>query len=323
MDDVTFRPYRPGDEVAINGGFNRVFGLSRSLEEWRWKFAAGPEGRWIMLALDGQGRLLAHYGAVPVRLQVGDLTVRAGEPVDVFSVPEGRRGLAAARTFRLTVEAFFAQFGGPEKLAVLFGFPGDKHLRLGMATLGYDRMVPQPVTVFRRAPVPHRPRWTGHSVRVGVDLDAADRLWARAKRRYRVALTRDAAWVGRRFLGRPGVEYLHLVATRWGEPAALAVVRVADTSVHWAELVWDGRSGRALTALDTAVGELARSRGATSIDMWLGGDTAAEDWLAQHGWQRGQDPAGLMMVARSFHPAIDVGGFPGAFYSTMGDADLV
>ena len=29
------------------------------------------------------------------------------------------------------------------------------------------------------------------------------------------------------------------------------------------------------------------------------------------------------MVARSFHPEIDVATFPGAFYLTMGDADLV
>lgn len=322
MAEVTCRPYRLGDEIQINDGFNRAFGLHRSLDEWRWKFPERPEGRWIMLAFDAQERLLAHYCAVPVRLQVGGLKVRAGEPVDSFSLPEGRYGLAAAGTFQRTVEAFFLEFGGPDKLAVLFGFPGERHLRLGAARLGYDQLVPQPVTVWRRGPA-RRPRFSAHAVRIGPDAAAANALWARTNARYRVAVVRDAAWLGRRYFGRPGVEYVHLVASRWGRPAALAVARVVGTAVYWVDLVWDGRNGRALTALDAAIGELARSRGAATIEMWLGGDRAAEDWFARLGWERTPHPAGLAMVARSFHPEIDVATFPGAFYLTMGDADLV
>ncbi len=322
MNDVVFRSFRPGDEAAINDGFNRAFGLNRSLEEWRWKFPERPEGRWIMLAFDAQERLLAHYCAIPVRLQVGGLKVRAGEPVDSFSLPEGRYGLAAAGTFQRTVEAFFSEFGGPDRLAVLFGFPGERHLRLGSARLGYDQLVPQPVTVWRRC-LARRPRFSAYAVRNGPDAGVADALWARASARYRVAVVRDAAWLGRRYFGRPGVEYVYLVASQWGRPAALAVARVAGTTVYWVDLIWDGRSGRALTALDAAIGELARSRGAATVEMWLGGDQAAEEWFAGLGWERASHPAGLAMVARSFHPEIDVASFAGLTYITMGDADLV
>jgi hypothetical protein len=321
--EVTYRPYRPGDEIQINDGFNRVFGLNRSLEEWRWKFPELPEGRWIMLAFDAQGSLLAHYGAVPVRLQVAGLTVRAGQPVDSFSLPEGRRGLGAAHTFQRTVEAFFSEFGGPDKLALLFGFPGEKHLRLGMRRLGYEQLTPQPMIVWRRGVGRRGPRFTGHTVRFDPDGGAVDALWARARARYRVAVERDAAWFGRRFLGRPGVDYLRIAAYQKGRPAALAIARVVGATVYLADLVWDGCSDRALTALDVAIDNLARLRGAVSIEMWLCGDRAAEERFTELGWKCSTHPAGLALVARSFHPGIDVTSFPGAFYLTMGDADLV
>ena len=58
MGEVTCRPYRAGDEVAINDGFNRVFGLQRSLAEWWWKFAPDTTAPWIMLAFDEEGRIV-------------------------------------------------------------------------------------------------------------------------------------------------------------------------------------------------------------------------------------------------------------------------
>ena len=69
MAEVGYRPYRDGAEAAINQGFNDFFGLQRPLAEWHWKFAAEPEGRHIMVAVDPVGRVQGHYGAVPARMQ--------------------------------------------------------------------------------------------------------------------------------------------------------------------------------------------------------------------------------------------------------------
>ena len=52
MADFVIRPCVAGDEIAINAGFNRVFGLHRSLAEWQWKYQEEPEGRWIIIAVD-------------------------------------------------------------------------------------------------------------------------------------------------------------------------------------------------------------------------------------------------------------------------------
>ncbi len=322
MAGVTLRPFRPGDEVAVNEGFNRVFGRNRTLDEWAWKFAAEPEGRWIMLAVAEDGEVLAHYAAIPVRMLVGGLGIRAGQPVDSFSLPEARRGLAAGRMFGRVVEAFFEWFGSPDRLALLFGFPGERHLRLGTARLGYDHMPPQPVAYWVRPVDVRRKLRTGHEVQQGFDSGAIDELWSRSATRYGLAAVRDGAWLRRRFTGRPGVAYVHLSSWRRGRAHAWAVVRVYEQAAAWAELVWDGEDPRALAALDRAAVSLARGSGVRTLEMWLDGDGSAAAAFTDLGWVRGMQPEGLVMVARSFDPCIDVATFPGRFYLTMSDADL-
>jgi hypothetical protein len=323
MTDVTVRAYAAGDELSINEGFNEVFRLQRSLDEWRWKYQDSPEGRWMMVAVDENNRVIAHYGAVPVRMQIGGLVVRAGQPVDNFSLPEARGNLAASRVYVRTVEAFFDGFGGPDRLAVLFGFPGERHLRLGLARLGYGHMEPQPVGYWlkptRRTPGSR----TGHEVRQGFDRDAVDELWTRAARRYAAAAVRDGAWLARRFNGRPGVEYLHLSAWRRGRAHACGVIRADEGSLRWAELVWDGEDPRALAALDETITSGRFAEGAARVELWLMGDEEAATALRSLGWEPGQHPQKLVLVARSFHPDIDVATLPGRFYVTMGDSDLV
>jgi hypothetical protein len=321
--DFTVRTYTAGDEVAINAGFNRVFGLHRAPTEWRWKYQEEPEGRWIMITVDEAERVIAHCGAVPMRMQVGQLRVRAGQLVDNFTRPEARHGLGAARVYVRTVESFFASFGGPSGLALLFGFPGERHLRLGLARLGYDRMPPQPVGYWVRSAHGRKQLQTGHEIRQGFDRDAIDELWRRSAPRYEVAAVRDSAWLKRRFSGRPGIEYVHLSAWRQGRVHAWAVVRVQPPVTRWAELVWDGEDPAALAALDRAITSGSLAVKLERVDMWLMGDELAAEALRRVGWEQRKQPDRLSLVARSFHPDIDVTTFPGRFYVTMGDSDLV
>ena len=323
MADFTVRVYTAGDEVAINAGFNRVFGLHRAPTEWRWKYQEEPEGRWIMITVDEAERVIGHCGAVPMRMQVGQLRVRAGQLVDNFTRPEARHGLGAARVYLRTVESFFASFGGPSGLALLFGFPGERHLRLGPARLGYDRMPPQPVGYWVRSAHRRKELQTGHEIRQGFDPDAIDELWRRSAPRYEVAVVRDSAWLKRRFTGRPGVEYVHLSAWRQGRVHAWAVVRVQPPVTRWAELVWDGEDPAALAALDRAITSGSLAVKLERVDMWLMGDDLAAEALRRLGWEQRKHPDRLSLVARSFHPDIDVTTFPGRFYVTMGDSDLV
>jgi len=324
MDEVCYRPYQPGDEVAINHGFNEVFGAQRSLAEWEWKFPSSALGRAVTLAVDASGRVIAHYAAIPVPFVAGGTAVWAGQIVDIWSRAEARQSLAGARVFRTLVRRFVEHWCGPDRLAVTYGFPGRRHMelvRLGIGSHGSAEMPPQDVAVWSRPMGRPRPALTGHRVAVGLDVAAVDALWRRIAERYRVTAVRDAAWLRRRFTSRPGVGYLELGVVRRGVLRAWAVVRVAAPVTSLADLAWDGDDARALVALDRAVARAARDAGAARVEMWLMGDRSAEAAFERLGWDRSPHP-GCGMAAYTFRSALDASTFPGNAYVTMADADL-
>lgn len=322
MEGVEFRRFQDGDERAVNDGFNLVFAQRRPLAEWHWKFRDEEERRFIMLAWGDDGQLLVHYGAVPVRVQVGDRVFQAGQIVDVYSRLEARRGLAAARTFVANYDRFVETFCGPDALALCYGFPGDRALRLGVRRTSYDDITPWPIARLRR-PTARRARLApGWDVREGFDAAAAERVWARSRARYKMAVVRDADHLRRRYLGRPDVEYRHLVAWRRGAPLALAVVRLGAGTAQLADLVWDGAEPGALAALDRLVRALAVRAEATEVVAWMHNDAEATGGLQRLGWEDAGATPDLRCVVRVFHPDIDWSAVPGRFYLTLGDSDL-
>lgn len=319
---VEIRPFRPGDEESINEGFNRVFHQSRSLEEWAWKFSEEPEGRWIVVARAPGGPVLVHYAAVPVLFQLGDRVVRAGQALDAFSRTEARVGLAAARLYLATVGRFFSEFGHPDRLSFLFGFPSIRAFRIGVAKLGYDAMPPRPVTEILRRPG-RRSWWpTGHRVRAGWEWAALDAFWERSRHRYQAAAVRDSLWLRRRYTGRPDAEYAMHSAWRRNGLAAWAVTRRLGDEVILADLCWDGVDPGALAALDRVLRREAREAG-TWVRGWLDGDPQTSEILRDFGWQERPQPDGLQLVARSFDPSIRVDEWGPSMYITLGDSDLV
>jgi hypothetical protein len=318
MGEPTIRPFRPGDEAAINDGFNAVFGLSRPLEEWAWKFPAGADRRWIMVAVDEQRKVLAHYGAIPSRLRIGDTVVRGGQIVDAYSRIEVR----GQRVFTDTYLRFVAEFCHPEGIAFGFGFPGRRHYEMGLRALGYELVGPAPY--WRRGAAGRTGwPWQRRRVRTGWDQEAYGRLWAEAAGRYPCGALRDARWMARRFTGRPAFEYLHLAVWRGDRPAAWAVARPERGVLRCGDLVWDGADPAALEEMSQALVRAARRLGCADLDMWLGGDPAAESRLAELGWRREESPDDLLFVARSFHPAVDLERIRRSMYLTFGDSDLV
>jgi len=84
------RLYAPGDEVAINDGFNRVFSKDRSLEEWSWKYRAGSPPLPIVAAWEGHA-LVAHNGGIAADFQVDGRQIRALQGADTLSLAAAER----------------------------------------------------------------------------------------------------------------------------------------------------------------------------------------------------------------------------------------
>lgn len=313
------RPYRSGDEVEIERGFERAFGRRRPAAEWRWKFPEVDGRRTIEIARDGEGALAAHYAAVPVAMQRPERRFLAGQVVDVFTLQKSglfrRSGLLTR-----TIEGFLATFCGRGRIEVLFGFPSLRAAALGRATEVYPVTAPVPRRVRSAA---GRPASLGFArfVSEGFDSDGLDRLWQRSAARYPWATVRDAAWHRRRFLARPGGIYRHLLVRHGGEPRAAAVLRAEEHRLLWVDLVWDGRSLDDLALLEAEVRRRAGPVGATTIELWLGGDRAAATALEELGWPEEAHPD-LLLVTRSLVDDVAHDEIARRLYFTLADSDL-
>lgn len=323
---LQFRPRRPGDEVAINRGFNEVFGLERSLEEWRWKFERAGVPSPIMLAWSGE-ELLAHYAGIPARFAVDGEVFWSAQIVDVYSTRRARRLFARRGVYVRTVEAFFREFGETGRFPLLYGFPGRRALRLGVLELGYDAMEPQPIWVLERTPAEARrslKRYPYRAEAVAAEDPRIGALWERVRGRYPVAVVRDGEHVAQRLSGHPSVTYqLFVLTPRFSrEPVGWVAFRVDPGVVRWVDLVWDGEHPGAVELAAHLAGVLAVRSGAGMETMWLVGDEAAERILLGLGYRRRRQPDGLVMVAKSFPGGPDLARLEGRVYLTLADSDL-
>ena len=327
MAPPEIRLYQPGDEVAINNAFNRVFGMKRSLEEWSWKYGVGSPPLPIVAAWEGNA-LVAHNGGIAVDFQVDGRRIRALQGADTLSLaaverrPEWRGAWQEVMDHFAEIAA--ADFGG----SLLYGFTGGRAVSHMVRRARWDSVAPRRIPLYVR-----RQRPAGRSLAsrffkarlIGDDEPTLDRLWDKVGRRYPVAVVRDAEHARRRLSGHPSVRYHRwLITTRLSSsPAAFVAFRADGGVIRWVDLVWDGRPG-ALELVDRLSRGLAEQTGAGSEELWLDGDEEAARWLEVFGFEGGPDPSGVARVPRFLDESLDVESFaPERYYTTMADADLV
>jgi hypothetical protein len=144
---ITIRPYKPGDEEAINNLFNRVFHKSRTLQEWIWKFRDNPASKdpseWIVVA-ERDGRVIGHYTSLAMEMKYGNRVITAGQPVDTIIDPSAKAGIKLiGKLYDLHVKHNngIALFG--------FGFPNEAAYMVGKRFLGYKDLG-EMIQLFKR-----------------------------------------------------------------------------------------------------------------------------------------------------------------------------
>lgn len=317
MKSYTLRPYQPGDEQAINDGFNRIFGHHRSLDEWAWKFPERERERSIMVACDRHQTILAHFAAQLSRLYFNSRTYLQGQGVDLYR-DQDRKHVQGAVFVRLA-HTFYRHMCGEDKIQFLYGMPGDRALRLGFHKLNFGP--PTPVAYYEKTITRHG--WRGLGARDSNPDDSAfDRLWQRCRQRYRVCTVRDSNYMWRRFRTHPRHRYQILTAFDGDHLRAWAVVRTEGGHLHWIDLLWDGVRERDLIALERKVVRQARRHNAFQLHLWLSNDDDATDLLKTYGWNQQPHPQHLGLVTISFHPDIDRDAMRTQMMVTMADSDL-
>ena len=127
------------DVTDVCSLFKRVFGHPMSSGLWNWKY--GSERGVGVGARSPEGELLAHYGGTYREILVGGWPCRAVHIGDVMVAAEGRAALSHKGPFGLVTEGFFGRHVGVDSGSALgFGFPNDRHMRLGERLGHYTRV---------------------------------------------------------------------------------------------------------------------------------------------------------------------------------------
>jgi len=324
--ELMIRPFVAGDEERVNQAFNQVFGRRRTLAEWGWKFPIAPDGRPIMLGTLGD-EVVTQYASIEAPFQVDGRVVLAAQIVDAYAVAKARGTLVRRNFWVRTVEAFFSTFCEHGHIAMLFGFPGQRHLRLGLLQLGYGSVEPQAIVYLRRTCTQkwNSVRRAPYRAQLARDWEpCVDTLWSRVRHSYPVAAVRDAERMLRRLAGHPTVYYHRFVVfPRFStQPVAYAAFRIDGGRCRWLELVWDHDHPGALTLLSHLSARLAHQASAGVEELWLNGDPPGLELLCSLGFELMPEPNELVLVARSFDNQLDVTRLDQRVYLTMADADL-
>ena len=132
LDELTSRPYQPGDENAIIGLYERALQRSLDANVWQWRYLDRPFGDpWIQL-MWCEDRLVGHYALVPSPARLRGADVSCAMSLDTLTDADFRqRGIFA----RLAESAFdHARASGVMHVR---GFPNANSVKGFVARLGW------------------------------------------------------------------------------------------------------------------------------------------------------------------------------------------
>ncbi len=333
IDQFIIRPYRLGDEFAINEMFNEVFHQNRQIEHWYWKYRDNPYGSYkITLAFAPDGTLAAHYGGYPVRLfyypdngsyeeytalHLGDKMTRKG----FRAVGFGRNSILS-KTFRGFRDTFLRD--------VFFGYGFGTHhsLRFGLLFLEYVDV--EPVS-FKRASVNELRTNLNKGLIRRLNLlktrqvDTVDERWTdfflRVAPFYKFLTKRDMEYLSWRYFKRPDRSYIFLVVSRMGRLKGWSVFYREGERIIWGDALFEPRDLNSVRSILSYLLKEPFSAGARSIEGWLPPRPSWwEDILLSLGFKTYAEPSNLHLTG----PVKDGKALSMLkdFYYTIGDSDL-
>lgn len=335
MGDYTIRAYQPGDETAILELFERAFHHRRDLAHWWWKYRGAPDGGLrISVAVDGEGRVVAHYAGYPVRFyraggEAPEILI-AHQIGDTMTLPEargvGRRSTSLlARTARLFYEEFCAG-----RVAFNYGFNVGGIQKFSMRLLNAQRIESVPFRVRERpaGPRPAPGRWRRFIDGLTVEtVEAVDESWDEFFRdvapAYSFLVVRDSRYVRWRYLERPDVPYLVLAVRRRGKLVCWGVFARRQGMLTWGDaLVHPDHVDTVAVLLDAAAAH-PLARGARGVQGWF---PARPAWFASAldglGLHIEPEPQNLGLMCVSWQAPEAAAWMRGELYYTYGDSDL-
>lgn len=276
--DYILRPVGHADAQAVGGLFTEVFGQTPPEGWYSWKY--GPHGLkgFAMGLWDGEARLIAHYAAFPRTLIWRGRRVAAVQIGDVMVAPRARGLLTRRGPFFHVCSALFERWVGSHRpYALAYGFPNERHLRLGVRlALYHDLGAIVRLAWSAEETIASASGWVIEDLEQGLPGALVERAWRWMRGDFgnEVVGERDAGYLAARFEHRPGIQHRYLVVRRrWSRQSAVAVWRVEEGSLRWLDYV----GPRALLpVVANSLRQRAHALGLSAVETWASPRARAE-----------------------------------------------
>lgn len=318
------RLFRAGDEAAIIAGYEQAYGVECSLDEWAWRHPDSPAGRPVLLALEG-GRVLAHLGGAPSRVQLDGRVLAAAQLVEPFVLPGAGRTEARAALMSDMLGAFVAELGPGRRFDLVYRIvAAPDGSDVDIAGEGVKLPLPPAVELSRTKAGASPARRLAYRAEPARDFEPRlDELWRRVRTSYPAAVVRDAEHALIRHAGHPTAKrHRFLVLPRFGRRSlAFAAFARCGDECRWLDLVWDRAHPGALELLAHLSGRLAGQLGAVRERVLLGGDPEGCSRLGALGFAAADEPLAMRLEVAACAPDIDLEALASHFYLTACDLE--
>lgn len=250
------RGYKEGDEKQIVPLFNSSFDASRSMEEWRWEFRDNPAGLGFSVVADDDGKIVGHFGAIPVKWKCGDETIMGAQSVDGFTHPDYRlQGMFVKLAKTVHDEAIGSG------VSLIWAFPNQNSYPAFMKRLGFREIGTVPglmlmldtkrllrpgsfvqyirsgwlfknwrLALHAAVALIYHPKQKRKSTNILVNRvttfdSRVDSLWQKASAQFRLSVVRNSEYLNWRYANKPN-GYTILVAETGNELLGFIVLRV-------------------------------------------------------------------------------------------------
>jgi hypothetical protein len=319
------RPYCDEDEQNVLDLWEIAFGKKIPIEIWRWKFHNNPFGRQIMLCLTESGLPVAVYAGIPYPANWNGQEIRMTQLIDNMSHPEYRFQITRSKgLYALTVEYFAETYGWPGESAISYGFPGDRHFRLGKLLFGYQMTGGGGVYLnanlqsiklkrdftFRKTDIIDRPG------------SFFNELQTSLTREYPFAALRNSKFIQWRFFENPVNKYLIYAGKSWNNVPLSYVVLLIQKDTATLVDIFGPHEKREISRLIANLFSDMKSWNVQTIQTWLPANHFLATELQLLGFEKIKEPIGFIPTVRIYHPKLTIGYINGNIYYTMADGDL-
>lgn len=205
-----FRLDQGDDPDTLLPLFSQAFHQMRTGDEWAWSYQHSPGGSRIILAKNKDKKIAFHYGGIYYKAICRSKPVTIAAAVDAFAIYKYRACREAGQLVIVkTAKLFFQQCQEQDGIQFFFGFPNQKHSKLGRIKIGYHAL--DNWATYHYALNRNQFRTIAQTGRIrqvkqfGPEFDV---LWEKNQHRYQLAICRNAEFLNWRFIAHPSREYL-------------------------------------------------------------------------------------------------------------------